>query len=295
MYTVKQVAALTGVAEATLRVWEKRYAVVEPDRSKGGYRLYDDHQVNTLRAMSSLVKNGVPASIAAETVRLSPPAGVPLDVGQGELLARPDLVAAALSLDPLRLDQVLVPEFARPDVERMIDDWLMPELVRLGDAWERGDASVAHEHFASAAIMRKLSAIFDQASPPPPDADDDGATPVLVGLPPGDYHELGSLCFAVCLRRLGVTVVYLGADVPLADWVLAASRLLTRVAVISVHRDADVPQAQHVINRLGQLHPPVSIFAGGRRCRRVRGAEGLPDSLSEAAATVHRALRSGRT
>ena len=62
MYTVKQVAALTGVAEATLRVWERRYAVVSPSRTPGGYRLYDDSQVEALREMASLVDGGVPAS-----------------------------------------------------------------------------------------------------------------------------------------------------------------------------------------------------------------------------------------
>ena len=69
-YTVKQVAALTGVLETTLRVWERRYKVVEPSRSSSGYRQYDDEQVSVLRAMVALVSSGVPASTAAETVAL---------------------------------------------------------------------------------------------------------------------------------------------------------------------------------------------------------------------------------
>ncbi len=293
MYTVKQVAALTGVAEATLRVWEKRYEVVEPDRSKGGYRLYDDQQVRTLRAMSSLVKGGVPASLAAATVKAPLPVGVPEADGTDQPGGHGDLVQAALSLDPAHLDRVLAAEFARPDFERMLDDWLMPELVRLGDAWERGEASVAHEHFASAGIMRRLAAMFDQSPVSPSGSGEDPV--VLVGLPPGDHHELASMGFAACLRRLGVAVVYLGADVPLADWELAATCLLTRVAVVSVHRDADIAPAQDVIDRLDRLDPPVAVFVGGRGSAGVHGAEQLPDSLPGSAATVHRALRSGRT
>ena len=67
MYTVKQVATLTGVAEATLRVWERRYAVVNPSRTPGGYRLYDDNQVEALREMASLVEAYSPDATASRT------------------------------------------------------------------------------------------------------------------------------------------------------------------------------------------------------------------------------------
>ena len=108
MYTVKQVATLTGVAEATLRVWERRYAVVSPSRTPGGYRLYDDNQVEALREMASLVEAGVPASRAADTVRGLPGSGVlgaPTTAGDADAPSaeRPgadELVSAAASLEP---------------------------------------------------------------------------------------------------------------------------------------------------------------------------------------------------
>ncbi len=81
MYAVKQVAALTGASEATLRVWERRYKVVVPTRSASGYRMYDDDQVAILRAMVALVQSGVPASLAAETVQV--------DAGPGHVRSRP--------------------------------------------------------------------------------------------------------------------------------------------------------------------------------------------------------------
>ncbi|MFD0865425.1 MerR family transcriptional regulator, partial [Tessaracoccus lubricantis] len=68
MYTIKQVAGLTGVSEAVLRAWETRYKVVAPSRSQGRYRLYSDAQVEVLREMAALVGSGVPASRAAATL-----------------------------------------------------------------------------------------------------------------------------------------------------------------------------------------------------------------------------------
>ena len=70
MYTIKRAAELTGVSAATLRAWERRYDVVEPQRTDAGYRLYDDEALARLRTMAELVADGWTASnAAAEAVR----------------------------------------------------------------------------------------------------------------------------------------------------------------------------------------------------------------------------------
>ena len=58
VYTVKHAAALTGIPADTLRMWERRYGVVTPIRSEGGYRLYDDAAIARLTAMHALVGAG---------------------------------------------------------------------------------------------------------------------------------------------------------------------------------------------------------------------------------------------
>ena len=111
--------------------------------------------------------------------------------------------------------------------ETVADRQLLPALVALGDAWASGRLDVAAEHAASHAVLRRLSAAFQAAG---------GATlaagSVLVGLPPGARHELGALAFAVAARRAGIPVLYLGPDLPVADWVGTASRTQARAAVI---------------------------------------------------------------
>ena len=70
MYTIKRAAELTGISVATLRAWERRYAVVRPRRSDGGYRIYDSDDVRALETMNSLVQEGwSPREAAAETHR----------------------------------------------------------------------------------------------------------------------------------------------------------------------------------------------------------------------------------
>ena len=283
MYAVKQVSALTGVSEATLRVWERRYKVVEPARSAAGYRLYDDDQVAVLRAMAGLVNSGVPASLAARTVRVTAVRHADLTRVPGGSL---DLVSAAAELDPEALHAVLIDAFAATDFDDVVDCWLPNELERLGEAWHSGRLSVAQEHFASAAVARHLSAHFEDARPR-------GGVPVLVGLPQGGRHELMLLAFAACLRRGGVNAIYLGADVPLDDWKTVAGEVGARAAVLGVHLEEDVEAAQSVVDQLATLRPPVAVRVGGGRRHLINGARLLEDRVSQAAAAMARDLRAG--
>ena len=296
MYTVKQVATLTGVAEATLRVWERRYAVVSPSRTPGGYRLYDDNQVEALREMASLVEAGVPASRAADTVRGLPGSGVvgasttvgDADAPSAERPEADELVSAAASLEPARLTEVLRRAFASGSFEEVADGWLLPSLVRIGEAWEAGELTVAQEHFASAGLMRAISATFDAA---PVAAT--GPT-VLVGLPAGDRHQIALLTFATCLRRRGVNVVYLGSDIPVEEWVRAADGRRARAAVIGVTSERFVERAQAVVDGLAAVSPPLSVWVGGSHSGAISGVHHLPDAVAEAASNLHVSLAAGR-
>lgn len=282
MYTVKQVSSLTGVSEATLRVWERRYKVVEPSRSSSGYRQYDDEQVAVLRAMVALVSSGVPASTAAETVRTSGTGGPDRTL----LPDLPTLVGAATTADPRELDAVLDTAFSGDSFEAVVDAWLPLALRQLGEAWESGAISVAQEHFASSAVLRHLSTQFERADP------GDGV-PVLVGLAQGGRHELMLLAFAICLRRRGVNAIYLGADVPVEDWEGMALLAGARAAVIGVHLKDDVQPAQSVVDRLSSLRPPVAVRVGGSLRHEVHRANPLEDAVSEAAGALARELRAG--
>ena len=239
VYSVKHAAAMTGIPADTLRMWERRYRVVAPIRSEGGYRLYDDAAIARLSAMRALVAAGWSPRLAAEQVRSgttagpiadAPPAGAASAVIEGELVGDVDaLVAIAQEFDVGALQRLLAQMFGREDFEHVADNWLMPTLLVLGNAWHSGVVTVAGEHFVSAAVQRRLAAAFDAAPANP------GAPRVVVGLARGSRHELGVLAFAVALRRAGLEVVYVGGDLPAETWVVTAS---SQAACRSRHRGA---------------------------------------------------------
>jgi MerR family transcriptional regulator, light-induced transcriptional regulator len=294
VYSVKHAAAMTGIPADTLRMWERRYHVVEPVRSEGGYRLYDDAAITRLSAMRALVAAGWPPRLAAEQVRSGTTTGPIADPPPvTKALAAPTeplgdleaLVALAVDFDAHELERLLGEMFDRPDFERVVDGWLMPALVALGNAWHRGAVTVAGEHFVSAAVQRRLAAAYDAAPADP------GGPRVVVGLARGSRHELGVLAFAVALRRAGLSVLYVGADLPAETWVVTATGQLPEAVVIGVPASDDVPAVRDTVAALTASRPDLTVFLGGGHQDAVGGpAHPLGHHLATAAAEVARRL-----
>lgn len=283
VYTVKHASALTGIPADTLRMWERRYGVVAPIRSEGGYRLYDDAAIARLTAMHALVGAGWSARRAAEQVASGTTLG-PLGDEPEEPAAKSDdldlLVRLTEDLDAATLTRSLDEVFARTDFETFADQWLMPALLRLGQAWHRGEVSVAGEHFVSAGVHRRLAAALDAV---PPHA---GAPRVLVGLARGSRHELGVLAFSVALARAGIDVVYVGGDLPPDSWVVAATTQRPAAVVIGVPAAEDVPAVRDTVAALASARPELLVLLGGGHQERVNAGELLGHSLGAAATSL---------
>jgi MerR family transcriptional regulator, light-induced transcriptional regulator len=287
MYTIKEAAARTGVPIPLLRAWERRYGVVTPTRTAAGYRLYDEAALVRLRSMRALVADGwqpsaAAAAILAGTAPTARNGGAePTPAPASQSAAPPDgaedrsgaFVMAAAALDAAALERALDDMFASASFEVVADRDLLPALVAIGDAWADGRITVAGEHAASQAVHRRLAAAFQAAGRPRA-----GRGTVLVGLPPGSRHELGALAFAVAGRRAGLPILYLGADLPVADWVATARRTRARAVVIAAPTAADVGAAASVAGTLKAEVPGVVVAVGGHGGTAVRD-RGAPDAL----------------
>jgi MerR family transcriptional regulator, light-induced transcriptional regulator len=279
MYTIKEAALRTGLTEPVLRAWERRYGVVTPARTAGGYRVYDEAALRRLRSMRRLIDDGWSASAAAAAIiaGTEPATGdVPggasgATAGEQPGVLVEHLVNAAEALDSQRIEAILDEMFAAGSYERVVEDYVIPSLRALGDAWASGRVAVAGEHVASNAVLRRLAASFQASG-----SGRDGARPVLVGMPPGARHELGGLIFATSLRRNGIPVVYLGADLPLDDWVAAVERTDARAVVIGAVMPADTSAARSVAAGLRAARPDVIIAFGGAAAPEPDASLGAP-------------------
>ncbi len=110
---------------------------------------------------------------------------------------------------------------------------------------------------------RRARSSVGWAWPSSPPASRAKKTSVLVGLPPGARHDLGALTFATAARRAGIAVRYLGADLPVSDWLEAIASTKARGVVIGVVIGRDVEAALDVARSIRATHPHVLIAFGG--------------------------------
>jgi DNA-binding transcriptional MerR regulator len=296
VYTIREAARRSGVGVSLIRAWERRYGLVDPKRTPAGYRLYDDDAVARLRRVRQLTDAGWSASEAGRAVLAGEEGAVasvatsdgpiPLDrSGSPEAF-----LDAAAAMDGARLGTVLDDMLALGTFERVVDDVLMPALVAVGRAWADGNLDVAAEHAATAAVQRRLAALFEAAAVP-------GETRAVVGLPPGSRHELGALAFAVSLARRGVGVLYLGADLPVDSWLAAMRDPDRRLAVIGIVTEADRRAAAEVAAALDEADATITIAVGGRAS--LGGGDlgtdvvVLPERIGEASAVAARLVVTG--
>ncbi len=285
--TIGDAARATGVPEHTLRAWERRYDLFKPIRGTSGYRLYDDAALSTIRAMQSLVSAGWAPSAAADELSRRPRVVASLAATAGTM---PDpfaaLVHAAAEFDAAAVSRIIDEQFALADYESVIDGWLMPVLVRMGKEWAAGRLSVAEEHLVSNIVLRRLSAAYDAAGRLQP------GTPILLGTVSGVDHELGLMAFAVAARRAGIATVYVGTQVPPADWRRAADKAGARHSVTTAHRKRD---AQLVAGLAESLGPASTVWVGGSAQQHAGpGCRPLGHSIAAAAQALAAELNAGR-
>lgn len=282
MYTIKEASARSGVGIPLLRAWERRYGVVTPIRTPSGYRLYDDDAIARLVGMRRLIDDGWAAQQAAARIRnagadelaelgrTTTPRAPEIEV-QGPRAADGDyverIVDAARRLDGEALESALDELFATMRFEAAWDVVLRPALGAIGEAWQRGEVSVAGEHATSHAIMRRMARAFDAAG------GFGDAPPILVGLAPGARHEFGALAFATAARRAGMPILYLGPDLPVESWVSAVIERRADAAVVGIPRRADVERGREVVAAIRAARPETRVVAGGAHADRVDGAE----------------------
>ena len=221
-----------GASEHVLRAWERRYGLLRPERSPGGYRLYSDADERRIRRMQAHLAAGLSAAEAARAVLTEERPGPPPPGGGGSAggggLAGPaqDLADSLDRRDEPEAQAALDRLLAGFTTETVLRDALLPYLHDLGDRWERGQVSIADEHFASNLLRGRLAGLARGWGY--------GHGPrAVLACPPGEQHDLGLLMFGIVLHRCGWRVEYLGASTPIAELARTAQQARANVVVLA--------------------------------------------------------------
>lgn len=270
-YRIGAVAQETGIPVETLRIWERRYRLVTPERSPRGGRLYDDAHVARLRRIKQLVDRGHAIGQVAA-----------LDDGQIQALldrartapAAPDLsdlrarfVAAIDDLDARAAQEILGRAALLLDPRTLVLELVLPLLHEIGQRWAIGLSRISHEHLATAIVRTVLGSLLaTQPAAPVPRT-------MVVATPAGEQHELGALLAALLAAVAGWDPLYLGPNVPAAEILAAAGRggaAAVAISIVNLPGAADAAGAEGYLATLADgLPSSVALLVGGA------GAAGL--------------------
>jgi len=189
---------------------------------------------------------GLAAAEAAALVSRSP-----VGEGAGETAvvspsdAQSELAAALDAFDEPAAQAVIDRLLATTTLDAFLAEVVLPYLRELGERWQRGEASVAQEHFASSVLRGRLLGLGRGWGL--------GLGPLaLLACLPGEQHELGLVAFGLALRARGWRVGYLGSDAPLDTVARAAESLQPDLVVLSAVSDERVRAAAPELRSLGE-------------------------------------------
>ena len=184
---------------------------------------------------------------------------------------RDDYLAAVLEPDPFRAREV-----ARQALDGglsladLYSEVFQPVLVEVGDRWEAGTLSVAHEHLAAEVTASLISELAQRVRREP-----EGGRLAIVSCSPGERHCIGGQMLSGLLEANGWEVLFLGATLPAEDLVSLADSEVPDVVALSTTMSAHLPGVRDTVPALQGLPEPPLVALGGQAYRDERQAREL--------------------
>jgi DNA-binding transcriptional MerR regulator len=275
-FNLKVILQETRIHAETLRAWERRYGLPQPQRTAGGHRLYSQYDIETIKWLLQRQEEGLSISRAVDLWNEHHASGVdPLEgFAPNNLNTAPALPAVYIppntNLDSLRekwvsacmkfsetgSDQVLNQAFSIFPVESVCVEILQKGMADIGSLWFENKLSIQQEHFASGLAMRRIDSLLS-ASPAP-----SRNQTVLVGCPANEWHTFTPMLISLFLRRRGLNVIYLGANVPAADFEKTVKSVHGSLVLLVAQTLITAAALQQTAQALAGLRIPIGY--GGR-------------------------------
>jgi DNA-binding transcriptional MerR regulator len=243
---IGEFARRVGVSAELLRAWERRYGLLEPVRSAGGFRLYTEQDAERVARMRGALDDGLSAAQAARVALTQPVLPAAPTDGLNDAVAR--LMNAIREFDEPGVHAVLDQCLSAFSLESVVRDLLVPTLVQVGEEWAQGMLLISQEHFASNVIRGRLLSLARLWGR--------GHGPLaLLACVSGEGHDLSLLMFGLLLRSYGWRILFLGADTPVATMIETVATTQPSVLVLATFNPGHVRDEADEVRRLAEVVP----------------------------------------
>ena len=211
-----------------MRAWERRYSLIQPQRTPKGHRLYSEEQIRLIRRVVDLVNDGVAISQVGRFLLDNADTAI----GQNNAddpwsIYRTRMLQAIQSFDDQRLENTYNEALSLYPIELVTRRLILPLMEQLGESWDARESGVIEEHFFSMFLRNKLGARFQHRN------ESQHGPKIMVACVPGEQHEIGLLLFSLSAVNHGFRTVLLGANTPVAGMAAAADVAQVDAIVLS--------------------------------------------------------------
>jgi MerR family transcriptional regulator, light-induced transcriptional regulator len=261
-FNIKQLEQLTGIKAHTLRIWEKRYNLITPDRTGGKHRSYSNEDLQHILRVVYLYNKGIKiskiAGLKEKDILQKMDDDLEHDLRADELLPR--LLEACIDLNEKKIKQILTRVESQLGLEQMVFKLLYPFLEKLGSAWVIGKVLPNNEHFISHIISSTIILATSRLNIPKAPAGDQA---ILLFQPAGEWHEIPLLFIRYQLCKLGCKTIYFGSNVGVSA--LEDYLSVKKVSHLYYHVITNLGEAdpQEFIDKMADTFPAIIIVASG--------------------------------
>jgi DNA-binding transcriptional MerR regulator len=260
-YSIKDLEKISGIKAHTIRMWERRYKLIEPQRTETNIRYYSDCDLKRLLNISILNHNGIKIShIAGFSDAEIKNRVLDLSIdGRSNNVQIENLMVAMLELDETKFLNALSGAIIKFGFETSVETILFPFLERIGVLWQAGTINPAQEHFMSNLIRQKLYVAIDNEMQSPVH----NGPRIVLFLAEHEQHEIPLLFYNLIARKEGLEVIYLGSGVPMNDLQLIHRLRPADLFMTSFISAIDKDNLEQLLLQYRELFPGVPFWISG--------------------------------
>ncbi len=261
-YSIKDLEILSGIKMHTIRIWEKRYELLNPERTDTNIRTYDDNDLKRLLNISMLTRNGYKISkvsgwdenaIRQTILEISKNKTSDSDYIERFLILMVDMNTYEMEV---LIDEII----AKFDFEEACFSIFFLLFERIGLYWQVGTVFPAQEHFVTSLFRQKLIAATDRLKLPASDKPG-----ILFYLPENELHEMSLLFYSFLSRKSGFSNYYLGQSVPFDDLEKVKRQKKVDFIFTAFVNSISKDDLENYLVRLKDVFPHQKIFITGHQ------------------------------
>ncbi len=267
-YTIKDLEQISGIKAHTIRIWEQRYNFLQPQRTETNIRSYSSDELKVILNVSLLNKYGYKISHIDKMTNADMEEKI---MGLNQLDAEKERVVNALikdmvSLNTQSFERQLDAYIVQKGIEKTINEIIFSFLERAGVLWITNHVNPAQEHLATNIVRQKIILGIEKL----PSFYNTNINIVLF-MPEGEYHEVGLLFVHFLLKQKGISVDYLGANVPIVDLKYLTNN--KKVDYLYTHITAPIKgfKMNKFIEQLNVINPSIPIVISGQLAQEFKG------------------------